>query len=154
MRDSIEGAVLNLTDVTTLQQTREQLRNANEVLRLAAESSGNYAVVLLDEDGPHHGLERGAERVFGYDSKEIIGQSFEALPTPRSAPRRAGGDVARWRIGAVSSASVPTVARVAGSSRATASSLRCYDDPSRGFVEAIRDLSDVHGKYRRPATNS
>lgn len=144
MRDSIEGAVLDLTDVTALEQTRGQLRDATEMLRLAAESSGHYAVVPLDGLGRITAWNAGAERVFGYDSQEIIGQSFEVLADAEERSRgipeetlRASAD--RGRIERERAYRRKDGRIFQGACVLTA----LHGDPSRGFVETIRDLSDV-----------
>ena len=144
MRDSIEGAVLDLTDITALEQTRSQLRDTTEVLRLAAESSGQYAVVLLDELGRITAWNAGAERLFGYDSQEIVGQSFEALADAEERSRGIPEETLR------SAADRGRVERERAYRRKDGRIFQghcvlaaLHGDPSRGFVEAIRDLSDV-----------
>ncbi len=144
MRDSIEGAVLNLTDVTALEQARGQLRDATEVLRLAAESSGHYGVVLLDELGRITAWNAGAERLFGYDSQEIVGQSFEVLADAEERSRGVPEEILRnaterGRIERERAYRRKDGRIFQGQCVLTA----LHGDPSRGFVETVRDLSDV-----------
>ena len=143
MRDSIEGAVLNLTDVTTLQQLREHLNDNNELLRLAAESSGNHAVVPLDQHGRIIAWNAAAERIFGYDSQAIIGQSFDVLSDSVERDRGVPDETLRGAQERGRIERERAYRRKDGrifQGHCVMSAL--HGDPSRGFVESIRDLSD------------
>lgn len=77
-----EGAVLTFVDVTALWQAEEAVRAGEERLRIAAETTRDYAIVTIDEDGLVTSWNAGAERVFGYSEEEIIGQPLALLFTP------------------------------------------------------------------------
>jgi PAS domain S-box-containing protein len=53
-----------------------------ELFRLMVEGVRDYAVVLLDPGGHVVGWNVGAERIFGYEQAEIVGQHFSRLFTP------------------------------------------------------------------------
>jgi PAS domain S-box-containing protein len=50
--------------------------------RLFADSTGDYAFILLDRENRVVDWNTGAERLLGYKSEEIVGQSWELLFTP------------------------------------------------------------------------
>jgi two-component system CheB/CheR fusion protein len=144
IRDSIEGAVLNLTDVTELQRTREHLREAQEVLRIAADASKHYAVLMLDRDGRINGWNAGSQRVFGYAATEIVGQPFEVLADAEERSRGIPQDALRNARERGSAERERTYRRKDGSTFRGSSALTAlYGDPARGFVEAVHDLSEV-----------
>lgn len=57
------------------------LRESEQRLRFTLENAIDYAFVNLDLQQKIIGWSSGAERIFGYDSKEAIGQPFSALFT-------------------------------------------------------------------------
>ena len=144
MRDTIDGAVLNLTDVTALRQVEERLQGASEMLRLAGESSEGHAVLGLDQHGRVDAWNVDAERLFGYDSQEMMGQSFDALSDPEERARgipeqalRAARE--RGRVEAHRSYRRKDGSTFPGSCIISA----LHADPHKGFVETVRDLSVV-----------
>lgn len=80
--DRIDGAVLTFVDVTELRRAEEKLRVGEERLRIAAETTKDYAILTVDEDGVITTWNLGAQRIFGYEEKEVIGQNFSLLFTP------------------------------------------------------------------------
>ncbi|MDQ3060309.1 MAG: PAS domain S-box protein [Pseudomonadota bacterium] len=80
--DRIDGAVLTFVDVTALRRAEENLRAGEERLRIAAETTKDYAILTVDEDGVITTWNLGAQRIFGYKEKEVIGQNFSPLFTP------------------------------------------------------------------------
>lgn len=80
--DRIDGAVLTFVDVTALRRVEEKLRVGEERLRIAAETTKDYAILTVDDDGFITTWNLGAERIFGYHEKEVIGQNFSILFTP------------------------------------------------------------------------
>lgn len=79
--DRIEGAVLTFVDVTALRRAEEKVRAGEERLRIAAETTKDYAILTIDEDGMITTWNLGARRIFGYAEKEIVGQPFSILFT-------------------------------------------------------------------------
>jgi two-component system CheB/CheR fusion protein len=80
--DRIEGAVINFVDVTELHRAQQELRARDERLRLVVESTRDYAIVTLDSTGRVTGFNKGAELIFGYPEKEMLGEHFERLFVP------------------------------------------------------------------------
>ena len=80
--DRIDGAALTFVDVTALRRAEENLREGEERLRIAAETTKDYAILTVDEEGLITSWNLGARRIFGYEEKEIVGQSFLILFTP------------------------------------------------------------------------
>ena len=80
--DRIEGAVLTFVDVTALWRAEETIRAGEERLRIAAETTRDYAIVTVDEEGLVTTWNAGAKRVFGYSEEEIIGKPLALLFTP------------------------------------------------------------------------
>ena len=94
--DRIEGAVLTFVDVTALRQAEENLRAGEERLRIAAETTKDYAILTIDEEGIITTWNHGAERIFGYSEKEAVGQLFAIIFT--SEDRAAGAADEELRI--------------------------------------------------------
>ncbi|MEO7160027.1 MAG: PAS domain-containing protein [Polaromonas sp.] len=93
--DRIEGAVLTFVDVTALRKAEENVRAGEERLRIAAETTKDYAILTIDEEGLVTTWNQGAVRLFGYAEAEVVGQSFALLFTPEE--RAAGAPEAELR---------------------------------------------------------
>ncbi|MCW7539007.1 PAS domain S-box protein [Aquabacterium sp. A7-Y] len=70
--DRIDGAVLTFIDITTRRQ-------AEESMRLVAESTKDYAIITMDLEGRITTWNKGAERIFGYPDSEVVGKSLSFL---------------------------------------------------------------------------
>ena len=80
----VSGAVITFIDVTAL-------RDAEGRLRLAAETTRDYAIMTVDDAGTITGWNVGGERVFGYGQLEMVGKSDRhPLHAGRSRARHAG----------------------------------------------------------------
>jgi two-component system CheB/CheR fusion protein len=77
--DQIDGIVLTFIDITTRRQAEEELRQGEERLRLAAENTHDYAIIVIDEYENISSWNSGAERVFGYSKAETIGRPFSFI---------------------------------------------------------------------------
>jgi two-component system CheB/CheR fusion protein len=78
--DRIDGAVLTFVDITSRRQAEERLR-------LVAESTKDYAIITLDVDGRITTWNQGAQRMFGYADNEAIGQPFALLFVPEDVDK-------------------------------------------------------------------
>ncbi|MDB6062543.1 MAG: chemotaxis protein [Verrucomicrobiaceae bacterium] len=79
--DKIEGAVLTFIDVTALHKAEEQVRVGEERLKLAAETTKDYAIITSDEAGVITTWNAGAVTAFGYTEAEAIGKQLEFIYT-------------------------------------------------------------------------
>jgi two-component system CheB/CheR fusion protein len=82
LADRIEGALLTFIDVTELRRAEERLRMADARMRLVAASTIDYAIVTLDPHGLITGFNTGAERLYGYQEAELLGQPVDLLYPP------------------------------------------------------------------------
>jgi PAS domain S-box-containing protein len=78
----IVGGVLAFEDITRRVQAETDLRTSEERLRLMSESFTDYAIFMTDIEGTVFSWNTGAEKIFGYSQKEIIGQSSDIVFTP------------------------------------------------------------------------
>jgi two-component system, cell cycle sensor histidine kinase and response regulator CckA len=69
------------------QALEQALRQSEERFRLLVESVKDYAIFMLDLDGHVASWNNGAEHIFGYLEREILGRSFSRLFTPEDIER-------------------------------------------------------------------
>jgi two-component system CheB/CheR fusion protein len=93
--DRINGAVLTFVDVTALHRAEENVRAGEERLRIAAETTKDYAILTIDEDGSITSWNLGARRIFGYEEKEMMGKPYSTLFTPEERASGAADDELR-----------------------------------------------------------
>jgi two-component system, chemotaxis family, CheB/CheR fusion protein len=86
--DRIEGVVLTYLDITLRRRAELDVRASEERLRLLIDSVRDYAIFTTDPDGVIASWNAGAQRMFGYDAGEVVGQPFAMLFTPED--REAG----------------------------------------------------------------
>jgi PAS domain S-box-containing protein len=97
-------------NITELVQVKEALRQSEEQWRLMIESATDFAIFKVSPDGLITTWNIGAERVFGFEESEIIGQKFDILFTPEdrknlapqkeleTARKEGHADNDRWHI--------------------------------------------------------
>ncbi|HYW57156.1 MAG TPA: chemotaxis protein CheB [Polaromonas sp.] len=88
----IDGAVLTFVDVTALRKAEEAVRRSEERLHIAAETTKDYAILTVDEEGLITTWNAGAERVFGYKEEEVLGQALDLIFTPEDVTAGAPQD--------------------------------------------------------------
>ncbi|WP_445576734.1 PAS domain S-box protein [Pseudomonas sp. E141] len=86
--DHIDGTVLTFIDITKRRHAEEELRLGEERMRLVAESTHDFAIIILDEDGLITDWNTGAELIFGYTKQEVLGAYYDLIFSPED---RAGG---------------------------------------------------------------
>ena len=93
--DRIIGAVLTFVDVSALRKAEATVRTREESLRIAAQTTRDYAILTLDEKGLITAWNQGAERIFGYSEEDAIDQPFDLIFSPED---RAAGAPAKELI--------------------------------------------------------
>ena len=80
--DVIEGAVISFVDITEMAQTREALRSANELLRLAVVvRDAHDAITVQDLEGRTLAWNPGAQRLYGWSEAEALAMNVrERIP--------------------------------------------------------------------------
>ncbi|TCK32786.1 two-component system CheB/CheR fusion protein [Paraburkholderia sp. BL8N3] len=80
--DRIDGAVLTLIDITKRRRAEAAARSSEERLKLAALTTDDYAIIVQDPDGTILSWNRGAQRMFGFEEKEVVGKSIDLIFVP------------------------------------------------------------------------
>jgi two-component system CheB/CheR fusion protein len=86
--DHIDGTVITFIDISKRRAAEDSLRLGEERMRLVAESTHDYAIILLDEHGVITDWNKGAELIFGFSKHEVLGVYYDLLFMPED---RAGG---------------------------------------------------------------
>jgi two-component system CheB/CheR fusion protein len=79
--DRIDGAVLALIDISEQKAAQMEARASEEKLRLAAQETHDFAIIVLDDDGMVVSWNVGATRIFGYQSEQMLGRPLDAIFT-------------------------------------------------------------------------
>jgi two-component system, chemotaxis family, CheB/CheR fusion protein len=82
MDDRIDGVSLTFHDVTDWREAESRGRVSEERLRLLIDSTIDYAIFTMTEEGRVDSWNAGAERMFGYRANEIIGEDVSIIFTP------------------------------------------------------------------------
>ncbi|MBK0057516.1 PAS domain-containing protein [Pseudomonas sp. S44] len=139
---NVDGTVLTFIDISQSRAAEERLRQGEERMRLVAESTHDFAIILLDEQGLITDWNTGAALIFGYGKDEVLGQHYQLIFTEqdqasgvpehelRSARLHGRGQDERWHVRKDGSRFYCSgeVSRLKGSSL-------------RGYVKIARDLT-------------
>lgn len=87
VEDRIDGAVLNFVDISERVKAQGALREGLERLRMISESTKDFAIISMDEQGIVTGWNRAAEILFGYAASEIEGHRLDCIFTPEDRAR-------------------------------------------------------------------
>ncbi len=79
--DQIDGIVLTFIDITTRREAQEGLKLGEERMRLVAESTRDYAIIVIDGHRNITSWNKGAETIFGYGKHEAEGRAFDFIFT-------------------------------------------------------------------------
>ncbi|HLL18672.1 MAG TPA: CheR family methyltransferase, partial [Rubrivivax sp.] len=108
--DRIEGVVLTFIDITARRAAELAAHDMDEKLRVALESTKEFAIAVTDPNGIVLHWNAGAERVFGWTADEMVGRSLDIVFTdedreqgvPRNerriAAERGHADDERWHV--------------------------------------------------------
>jgi two-component system CheB/CheR fusion protein len=77
--DRIDGAVLSLIEITARREAEASVRAGEERLRLAAQTTKDFAIIVQDPQGRIVSWNAGAVRVFGYSEDEAVGQGLDLI---------------------------------------------------------------------------
>lgn len=108
--DHIDGTVLTFIDITKRRLAEEELRLGEERMRLVAESTHDFAIIILDDHGAITDWNTGAELIFGYTKDEVLGAYYDLIFSPedraagipeselRAAREHGRGEDERWHV--------------------------------------------------------
>ena len=160
--DHIDGTVLTFIDITKRRLAEEELRLGEERMRLVAESTHDFAIIILDDHGAITDWNTGAELIFGYTKDEVLGAYYDLIFSPedrtdgvpenelRAAREHGRGEDERWHVRKDGS-------RFYCSGEVT----QLKSDSLRGYVKIARDLTghkrihdEQHKRLMETQTNS
>lgn len=101
LENVIEGAVISFIDITAMVNAREDLRKANELLRLAVVvRDARDAVTVQDLEGGILAWNPAATRIYGWDEAEALRMNVaDRIPEPLREPERSKAEaIARGEI--------------------------------------------------------
>jgi two-component system CheB/CheR fusion protein len=141
--DQIGGIVLTFVDITSRREAEEELRLSEERMRLVTESTHDYAIIVINEEGLITDWNKGAQHTFGYSQEEAEGRHVRfifssedqhaGIPEMELATARTTGrsDDERWHVRKDGS-------RFYCSGEVTALASKGF----QGYVKIARDLTD------------
>ncbi len=81
LEDRIDGVVITFVDISERRTAEHALQQSEQRYRLLVERAQEYAIFILDTEGRISSWNQGAERIFGYTSREILDQNVALLFT-------------------------------------------------------------------------
>ncbi|MER3123739.1 PAS domain-containing protein, partial [Bacillus altitudinis] len=78
----IDGAVLALIDLTEQKAAQDHARDSVEKLKLAAQATHEFAIIVLDDDGTIVSWNAGASSIFGFQAEDMLGEPVDVIFTP------------------------------------------------------------------------
>ncbi len=149
---SLIFAVLIDHEIQERQRVEQALLESEERFRESVDAIHDYAIFLLDTEGLVMSWNKGAKRIKGYDSLEIIGKSFSVFYKPGDVqsglPQRLLAEAAEkgrskdegWRVRKDGSYFFADVVITA---------LRDEKGELRGFIKVIRDMTEIREVRRQ-----
>jgi len=135
----------NVRDVSERQHILEQLHESEKFRRLMVDSVRDHAIFTLDVNGRVNTWNKGAERMFGFEDAEILGQDGAILFTPED--RAAGIPEEEMETAATSGPAIDERWHIRkDGSRFLASGemtpMRDQAGELRGFTKVARDITE------------
>jgi two-component system CheB/CheR fusion protein len=140
--DHIDGTVLTFIDISKRHAAEEELRISEERMRLVAENTHDFAIIILDDYGVITDWNTGAQLIFGYTKDEVLGAYYDLIFTAenrqegvpelelRAAREHGRGEDERWHL------------RKDGSLfYCSGEVIRLEGESHKGYVKIARDLS-------------
>ena len=133
-------------DLTQRRAHEEDLRRSEERFRLLLEGVSEYAIFMLDPNGKVATWNVGAQRIKGYERREIIGQHFSIFYPPEA--KESGWPDHELREAAEKGSFVDTGWRVRKDgttfwAHVTITALRDAADRLIGYAKLTRDLTEA-----------
>jgi PAS domain S-box-containing protein len=142
-RGEVIGVSTVARDITARKAAHNALRIVEDRYRAVVESATDYAIFTLDENNKINSWNKGAEFIFGWKEKEIIGSDGSILFTPedrkkgehlnelKTARREGRAEDERWHIRKDSTLFF-----------ASGMMMRLDADGNKGFVKICRDQTE------------
>lgn len=153
--DDVEAIVVEARDVTRLHRARDALRSSEKTL--AAILNGTLdAIVSIDEDQRIELFNRGAERIFGYDEDQVLGQKVDVL-IPEHFRAAHGRKVRKFGEGSDAAKHMGERGEILGRRKggelfpAEASISRAVVDGRRVYTVVLRDITERRKAEREQA---
>lgn len=143
--DRINGIVLTFFDITKQKAAEKELIVSEERLRLLIESAREYAIYTLDIEGKINSWNKGAELMFGYNEREVLGRTANIFLTAKDVE----ADIAADEIAkALTEGRVENkrlhVTKAGSLFWGSGLTWPLYDDANalQGFVKIMQDLTE------------
>ncbi len=78
-----DGGLAFITDITHQRETEEGLQRTNEMLRALINYSP-LSIIILDKDGKTELWNPASEKIFGWNSKEVMGRMLPTVPPEKA----------------------------------------------------------------------
>lgn len=85
--EKIVGAVTVSRDVTASRNALHELRNAEQHFKLLVEGTTDYAIFMLDANGHIVSWNPGAQRILGYEEKDVLGKHVSIFYIPEDVSK-------------------------------------------------------------------
>ena len=79
--EPVQLILLVVEDITDQIYQERELKSSQEKYRILVEGVKDYAIFIIESDGRIATWNRGAQRILGYNAKEVIGKNFEIFRT-------------------------------------------------------------------------
>lgn len=150
MEDRIDGAVLTFIDITARREVEERLHEGERRMRIVAESTKDYAITTLDEEGRVVTWNAAASRMFGFEESEAIGQPFESLyPREEREQGMPAEDLQRARKEGRIEEDRWHVRKDGSRLYCSGVLMRLDDDSLRGFAKIAREINVDEAERKR-----